>query len=438
MRYIHDSWNFDRARAERLIPRRQSVIEVARVALVSFLACSGIVPGAQAADLLVSTTGNGISRFDGTTGASLGYFVSPGAGGLSGPGNFIFGPDGNLYVSSNGTASVKRYDGVTGAYINDFVAPGSGSLADPGGLAFGPDGNLYVAVGAHSAGGGKVARYSGATGAYLDDFVPNGSGGISYAQDLVFGPDGNLYVCDGITNSILRYNGVTGAFINVFAAIGSGDPTSLRFGADGNLYVSLFYGHAIKRFNGATGAAMGDFVPSGTGGLLWDFQISFGPDGNLYETERYGRSVKRYNGVTGAYIADFVTGLAGEVLGLQWFPSAPPCALSQQMSYSNTTLTLGFNLHTQVAATWRAWLVTQSGSRQLLSKSVPVIDPARTFVFTVPSTPVQGSVGVLSSLSNTSNGLLCSAWSTVNTGKSGLAGPEVPPPDVANSLTSSR
>ena len=269
-----------------------------------------------AADLLVGSTDNSIRRYDGTTGALKGYFVTPGAGGLNTPTNAIFGPDGNLYVGSLYTHSVKRYKGTTGAYIDDFVPPGSGGGISPYDLTFGPDGNLYVASGwDYSPGSGHVKRFNGTTGVYIDDFVPSGSGGLDYAQGLVFGPDGNLYVADNAASAILRYNGATGAFIDVFAPV-SGDPTSLKFGSDGNLYVSLFYGHVIERYDGATGADMGPFVPTGSGGLYWDYDIAFGPDGNLYETERYSNSVKRFNGTTGAYINDFVTGIPGEVLYL--------------------------------------------------------------------------------------------------------------------------
>ncbi len=58
--------------------------------------------GAQAAtDMLVGGYfDNTVRRFDGTTGASKGNFVAPGAGGLSGPTGFAFGPDGNFYIAS--------------------------------------------------------------------------------------------------------------------------------------------------------------------------------------------------------------------------------------------------------------------------------------------------------------------------------------------------
>ncbi len=39
-------------------------------------------------------------RYDGSTGAFLDVFVPAGSGGLDGPLNATFGPDGNLYVGS--------------------------------------------------------------------------------------------------------------------------------------------------------------------------------------------------------------------------------------------------------------------------------------------------------------------------------------------------
>ena len=50
----------------------------------------------------------------------------------------------DLLVLSNDTDEVLRYDGSTGAFLGAFVSAGSGGLDEPSGLAFGPDGNLYV------------------------------------------------------------------------------------------------------------------------------------------------------------------------------------------------------------------------------------------------------------------------------------------------------
>jgi len=83
-----------------------------------------------------------------------------------------FGPDGNLYATSNGaTGGVLKYDGTTGAFLGAFVGPNS-DLSLPRGLVFGPDGNLYVA----NFGGGNVDRFNGTTGAFLGTFIAAGSG----------------------------------------------------------------------------------------------------------------------------------------------------------------------------------------------------------------------------------------------------------------------
>ena len=122
------------------------------------------------------------------------------------------GPD--LLVASQGSGSVLRYDGQSGAFIDAFVSAGSGGLASgcfhgPSGMLFGPDGNLYVTSGGSSD---SVLRYDGQTGEFIDQFVTSGSGGLNQPAFLVFGPDGNLYVSSGnaanrSSDNVLRYDG---------------------------------------------------------------------------------------------------------------------------------------------------------------------------------------------------------------------------------------
>lgn len=100
------------------------------------------------------------------------------------PGGSTFGPDGNFYDGDylvNG-ASIRRYDGQTGAFIDTFVPPGSGGLSKASRELFGPDGNLYVS----SLGSDSVLRYDGQTGAFIDAFVPAGSGGVKEPAGLAF------------------------------------------------------------------------------------------------------------------------------------------------------------------------------------------------------------------------------------------------------------
>lgn len=82
------------------------------------------------------------------TGMFLG--VAAAGNGLSRPYGNAFGPDGKLYVSSFRTNQILRFDGQTGAFIDVFASDNNGGLGSPdglngpNGLLFGPDGSLYV------------------------------------------------------------------------------------------------------------------------------------------------------------------------------------------------------------------------------------------------------------------------------------------------------
>lgn len=263
-------------------------------------------------NLYVATRyGNGVTRYNGTTGAYIDYFVVAASGGLNQPFGLVFGPDGNLYVTSFGTDFVPRYNGTTGAYIDAFVVSGSGGLDGPHGLVFGSDGNLYVASGNTH----QVLRYNGTTGAFIDVFVTAGSGGLNSPKNLSFGSDGNLYVTSFGTDTVLRYNGTTGAFIDVFVTVGSGGlsgPLYLVFGPDNNLYVSSSYTAQVLRYNGTTGAFIDAAVAAGSGGLSGPLGLVFGPDGNLYVTSYNNNQVLRYGETT---VAQVTTQAESNVLG---------------------------------------------------------------------------------------------------------------------------
>ncbi len=228
------------------------------------------------ADLFVGSLGNNsVLRYDQSTGAPLPAPGQSGAifasgGGLNDPEGLAFGPDGNLYVDSFQTDSVKRFSGTTGAILGDFVTAGSGGLDGGQGLRFGPDGNLYVA----SWFTNSILRYDGMTGAFIDTFATGG--GLVNPFDFTFGPDGNLYVGGATSDNILEFNGATGALIGTFVSSVS-EPVGLTFGPDGNLYVSSGdFGSSVLRFDGTTGALLGTFATGG--GLYRPRGLAFGPD----------------------------------------------------------------------------------------------------------------------------------------------------------------
>jgi sugar lactone lactonase YvrE len=105
--------------------------------------------GSSSLSLLDPTypTDSAVLRFS-PTGEFLGVAAS--GNGLTRPYGNAFGPDGNLYVSSFRTNQILRFDGKTGAFLDVFASDntnGSGSengLNGPNGLLFGPDGSLYV------------------------------------------------------------------------------------------------------------------------------------------------------------------------------------------------------------------------------------------------------------------------------------------------------
>jgi DNA-binding beta-propeller fold protein YncE len=105
-------------------------------------------------------------------------------------GGFTWSPDGRfLDVGSRFTNEILRYDGVIGSFMGVFVSAGGGGLDQPNGVVFGPDGNLYVSSNQTN----QVLRYNGTTGAFIDEFVSRQVGALIIG-DLMFRPDGTLWV----------------------------------------------------------------------------------------------------------------------------------------------------------------------------------------------------------------------------------------------------
>lgn len=270
--------------------------------------------------------------FDEITGDFLGDFITPGSGGLLDPDTLVFGPDGNLYVSSGSDtdpsqAAILRYNGKTGEFIDVFAT--SASLFRPYGIAFGPDKNLYVS----SFRSDEILRYNGKTGKFVDVFA-SGKGeanGLNGPNGLLFGPDGSLYVTtqgsvarrDGtggidfqFDSQVLRYDLTGAASVFVPQATPLPDNTfsfisflGLAVGPDGNIVTSDF-ANGIRTYDIQTGELLDTISTNYTNpsGISNNFtgSLIFGPDGNLFTVGFDNRDVDnpigavlRFDGTTG-------------------------------------------------------------------------------------------------------------------------------------------
>jgi sugar lactone lactonase YvrE len=213
-----------------------------------------------------STTNNNILEYSGSTGAFLNTFVSAGSGGLSDPRGMIFAQDGNLYVSSRGTQSVDRFQGPAGPAPGSplpavgqsgatFVPTGSGGLAGPLDLIFGPNGNLFVANGTPMSGVTNnnfgVLEYNATSGAFITTYVGSGSNGVTDPRGIAFDQEGRMYVADFDTNAIHRFDS-QGNYLDdpvTSAASSLQSPIGMVFDAQGGLLVTSRDGNAVYRYD---------------------------------------------------------------------------------------------------------------------------------------------------------------------------------------------
>ena len=156
--------------------------------------------------------------------------------GVYSPAGMIFGRDGHLYVASRGDHRVVRYDGTTGAFLGDFVtAPGAAGSPSRRAWPSGPTATCTWRASHRPR--AAVRRRHRRLHRHLRPADLDGPEG------LAFGADGHLYVASFANNRVLRYNGTSAPSSNAFVATGSGrldGPVGLAFGLDGHLYVASF------------------------------------------------------------------------------------------------------------------------------------------------------------------------------------------------------
>ena len=255
-----------------------------------------VVPAAATPDLLIgSPDTNSVLRFDGDTGALIGDFVAPGAGGLQHPGGLAFGPDGLLYVSDAVGNKVLRFHGESGAFV-DVFSDASG-LVGPTDLHFHGD-DLFVGLWSNATFRGGVARLDAQSGALEMTF------GTSFGRTngLDFGPDGNLYTNDFDLRRIRVYDPTSGTQIRSFGGLAVvGQPMAISFEHDGHLLVTDWRG-GLRRVDPVSGTLITQLV-SGLNNALSHITA---PDGSLLADSFFDHTLTRYDAQTGVSLGQFI------------------------------------------------------------------------------------------------------------------------------------
>jgi sugar lactone lactonase YvrE len=211
------------------------------------------------------------------------------------------GPDGLLYVASEGTDSIQRYHPDSGEFIDNFVTAGSGGLDGPTGMTWNSLGQLIVP----SFNNDRILKYDAQTGASLGTLVTSGSNGLNGPDNgTIIGPDGDLYVPSYFTNRVLRYDGETGVPAGVFIA-SIGRPRVLEFRGP-SLFVTSETSDAVREYNSTSGAFIRNFTTPGAGGLDTPIGMAFDSENNMYVSSGTNDNVLRFDATTGAFQAEAI------------------------------------------------------------------------------------------------------------------------------------
>lgn len=242
--------------------------------------------------------------------ASLGAFVDrANSGNMTSSTGMALGPDGHLYVGSSLTHEILKFEGTTGAFLGEFISAGNGVEFPAGeGLTW-HDSVLYVLC-RDSA---KVLKFD-ANGNSLGEFIPSGSGGLQFPKGMVRGPDGTWFVSSA--NVVLRY-GADGTSMGALS-VPNGElntPRGLLFGPDGHLYVASENNSSVIRFqvNGGNVSFDRVFVSSGSGGLKNPGALLF-RNGSLLVSSQGSNEVLSYYATTGAFQGTVVSAGQGGLL----------------------------------------------------------------------------------------------------------------------------
>ena len=320
------------------------------------------------------------------------------------------GPDGALWFTEVG--GIGRI--TTGGALTEYPVPTLGTYIY--GIVTGPDQNLWFT----ETDGNNIGRIT-PDGAITEFPMPNPN---SRPDQITVGPDGALWFTEQYTFNIGRST-TAGAITELsLQTYGKFSTQGITTGPDGALW---FTAGGMNNLARMVKRQVTTYALSVTN-LQY---ITPGPDGALWFTANYTLGRITTTGVVTFYalprhVPPADRGGADQAL---WFGEpatfsanvarADACALGLGLSYSSGTLTMSFDIGETQPVKWNAWTVIGTAVTPVISTTLPALKRPHAFTKSLPGIPKVGNVGISSTLSTSTAGLLCSDFKVINTSGAG-------------------